>query len=123
MSFDLLGNVSPRFPSRTAKLFSGLFGAATPMTSGFGSRVTASEFGRTLVLLRQNSLRQRTRRTLIRRTREVIWVGRCRQRVIDVNDRGFAVLRIDSNLEQVEQITRPRPTRSAVSADDANVIG
>ena len=70
----------------------------------------------------QNSLRQRTRRRLIRRTGEVVWVVRCRQRVIGVNDRGLAVLRINRDLEQVEQVARARTTARAAGADDANVI-
>ena len=74
------------------------------------------------VLLCQNSLRQRTRRRLIRRTGEVVWVVRCRQRVIGVNDRGLAVLRIDRDLEQVEQVARAWTTARAAGANDANVV-
>jgi hypothetical protein len=78
---------------------------------------------RTLILLCQNSLRQRTGRGLVRRAGEVVWVVGRSQRVVDVNDRGFAILRVDRNLEQVEQITRPRATGSAVGADNAEMIG
>src|SRR5205085_5107150 len=63
-----------------------------------------------------------TRRTLVWIAGEVVWIVRCRQRVIGVNDRRFAVLRIDRDLEQVEQIARARTAADPAGADDAKMI-
>ena len=72
--------------------------------------------------MRQNSLRQRTRRTLVWIAGEVVWIVRCRQRVIGVNDRGLAVLRVDRDLEQVEQVARARTAADPAGADNTHVV-
>src|SRR5258708_28092936 len=75
-----------------------------------------------LTLLRQDSLRQRTGRRLSREAGEVIRTGGYQLRVINVDDRRLAVSRVDRDLEEVEQVARPRTAPGAARADPPVVI-
>src|SRR5262249_22182680 len=75
-----------------------------------------------LTLLRQDRLRQGTGRCLSWETGEVIRVGRDQLRVIDVDDRRLVILRVDGDLEEVEQVARPRATPRAASAARSVVL-
>src|SRR6266511_6223118 len=66
--------------------------------------------GCVLVLLGENSLRQRIAGAVLG------------QRVVGVDDPGLAVLRVDGYLEQIEQVARARLTGDAAGADRPDVI-